>query len=215
MTPPAARMPSSSAPAWPPSTALRRTRLRIRAASVPSDDVRGCEWDKGGGGPAIAGARWRVIDDEAVRQFWDAFVAATGTLGAYTAWGFGDESDPTLMTDLGLLVRDGPKRATTTIAAALAADGEPIPAIGDHSVVLDGRGLPLCIIRTTAVETRRFGEVDAAFAWDEGEGDRTLPGWRAAHLRFFESIGTPVDDATTVVLERFVKVWPSPVDSDD
>jgi uncharacterized protein YhfF len=147
-----------------------------------------------------------------VEAFWETYVAASGATGPYTAWGFGDESDPKLMAELGLLVRDGPKRATTSRADDYGADGERMPEPGDHSVVLDGEGRPLCIIRTTSIEIRPFGAVDEAFAWDEGEGDRTLRDWREGHLRWFASVGTPVDDATPVVLERFEKVWPPPAD---
>ena len=151
-------------------------------------------------------------DSAAVARMWADYVAATGAPGGYTAWGFADDAKPDLMTQLGLLVRDGPKRATTATAASFAEDGEPLPSPGDHSVVLDGAGVPLCIIRTTSVEIRPFGEVDEAFAWDEGEDDRTLASWRRDHLWYFESIGEPVDETTPMVLERFAKVWPPPVD---
>ena len=144
--------------------------------------------------------------------FWAAYVAATGASGAYTAWGFGDDDKPDLMTKLGLLVRDGPKRATTSRADDYEADGEAIRVPGDHSVILDGAGAPICIIRTTAVEIRPYGEVDEAFAWDEGEGDRTLADWRRGHEWYFASVGTPIDAATALVLERFEKVWPPPAD---
>ena len=36
---------------------------------------------------------------------------------------------------------------------------------------------------------RRFPEVDAAFAYDEGEGDRTLAYWRGAHEIYFSRLG--------------------------
>jgi uncharacterized protein YhfF len=147
-----------------------------------------------------------------VSAFWSAYAEATGASGPYTAWGFGVPEQPGLMTKLGLLVRDGPKRATTGRLDDFEKDGEPIPVPGDHSVILDGEGLPICITRTTSVEIRPFGEVDAGFAWDEGENDGTLEGWRRAHVRFFASVGTPIDDATPVVLERFAKVWPPPAD---
>ena len=147
-----------------------------------------------------------------VARFWAAYAAATGASGPYTAWGFGDESMPELMTELGRLVRDGPKRATTGREVDYAAEGEPLPTVGDHAVILDGEGRPQCIIRTTAVEIRPFGEVDEAFAWDEGENDRTLAGWRAAHQWYFATVGTPITDDTRVVLERFAKVWPPPAD---
>jgi uncharacterized protein YhfF len=152
------------------------------------------------------------VDSDAVARFWAAYSAASGHSGPYTAWGFGDPAHPELMTKLGLLVRDGPKRATTGLEADYAAEGEPLPIPGDHSVILDGEGRPLCIIRTARVEVRRFGDVDEAFAWDEGEGDRTLADWRRGHLWYFDAVGTLVTDETPVVLERFVKVWPPPVD---
>ena len=148
----------------------------------------------------------------AAEELWADYVAATGETGSYTAWGFADDANPALMTKLGMLVRDGPKRATTGRVDDFATDGEPIPTPGDHSLILDGEGQPICIIRTTSVEIRPFGKVDAKFAWDEGEGDRTLEWWRAAHIRYFASVGTPIDDDTAVVLERFAKVWPPPVD---
>ena len=146
-----------------------------------------------------------------VDEIWGAYVAATGATGPYTAWGFADDSHPELMSKLGLLVRDGPKRATAGREEDFN-DEEPIPSPGDHHVILDGEGHPICIIRTTSVEIRPFGQVDAQFAWDEGEGDRTLEWWRAAHVRYFASVGTPIDDDTHLVLERFEKVWPPPAD---
>ena len=43
--------------------------------------------------------------------------------------------------------------------------------------------------RSTEVTYRRFGEVDAAFAHEEGEGDRSLAYWREAHRRLFWAAG--------------------------
>ena len=111
-----------------------------------------------------------------------------------------------MATELGLLVRDGPKRATASLRSAYD-DGEPMPRVGDLGVILDGRGEPLCVIRTTAVEVRRFGDVDAEFAWTEGEGDRSLAYWREEHIRFFAAEGRPVSEDTEVVLERFELLW--------
>jgi uncharacterized protein YhfF len=140
-----------------------------------------------------------------VEAFWRRFVAATGIDGPHPAWGFG--SSPEMATELGLLVRDGPKRATASLRSWYDDDAEPMPAAGDLNVILDGAGVPLCVIRTTAVETRAFGDVDEEFAWTEGEGDRSLGHWRAAHIRFFADGGTEVDEATPVVLERFELLW--------
>jgi uncharacterized protein YhfF len=143
-----------------------------------------------------------------IEKFWSEFVKATGIDGPHTARAFGDPSLPDLATKLALLVRDGPKRATAGLASEYEDEDEPLPQAGDLSVILDGEGAPVCVIRTTAVEVRRLGNVDEAFAWDEGEGDRTLDWWRRAHVRFFARQSVSVDDDTLMVLERFELLWP-------
>jgi len=146
-----------------------------------------------------------------IEEFWTEFVSATGIDGPHEAWAFGDASLGDMATELALLVRDGPKRATAGLMADHEAGDEPLPNAGDLSIILDGRGVPICVIRTMQVEIERFGDVDEAFAWDEGEGDRSLAWWRRAHVRFFEQFGTPVEDDTLMVLERFELLWPVPV----
>jgi uncharacterized protein YhfF len=144
--------------------------------------------------------------NSAVEEFWRSFVSATGIDGTYAAWGFGNDAE--MADSLGRLVRDGPKRATTSLFSTYEDDDEPLPKEGDLSVVLGGGGEPICVIRTVSVEVRPFGQVDERFAWTEGEGDRSLAYWRAEHVRFFESEGRPVDDDTAVVLETFELLWP-------
>jgi uncharacterized protein YhfF len=144
--------------------------------------------------------------DPVVADFWHKFVEATGIDGPHTAFGFGN--DPEMADELGLLVRDGPKRATTSLLSWYdETEDEPMPRVGDLGVVLDGRDSPICVIQTTHVEVRPFGLVDEAFAWVEGEGDRSLTQWREGHIRFFASEGEPVDDDTPVVLETFELLW--------
>lgn len=140
-----------------------------------------------------------------IERFWSDFVAATGIDGEYTAWGFG--ATPQQATELGLLVRDGAKRATAGLVAAYETDGDAVPNPGDLGVILDGSGTPLCVIRTTELTVKPLGEVDEAFAWDEGEGDRSLAWWKQAHVRFFERLGYEIDDASPMVLERFELLW--------
>jgi uncharacterized protein YhfF len=145
----------------------------------------------------------------AVEAFWRSFADPTGIDAPYEAWAFGGDDTPELATELGLLVRDGPKRATTARLDSYEAEGEPFPQVGAYSVILDGAGHPVCIIRTTQVDTKPFGEVDEEFAWVEGEGDRSLAYWREAHEGFFAAEGTPITDEDLVVLERFELVWPT------
>jgi hypothetical protein len=56
-------------------------------------------------------------------------------------------------------------------------------------VVLDGQGVPGAVLKTIELTKRRFDEVDEAFAYDQGEGDRFLQYWREAHTRYFRRLG--------------------------
>jgi uncharacterized protein YhfF len=151
------------------------------------------------------------VSESDVAAFWTECVAHTGVEGPYEAWAFGDDSRPELATELALLVRDGPKRATAGLAAEYEEENEPLPEPGDLSVILDGAGAPVCVIRTSDVQIKRFGDVDDAFAWDEGEGDRSLSYWKDAHIRFFAHFGVAIDGDTRMMLERFELVWPKTV----
>ena len=55
-------------------------------------------------------------------------------------------------------------------------------------------------IETTDVRVVPFDAVDAEFAHAEGEGDRSLAWWRAAHTAYF---GRSLDGTSLVVCERF------------
>ena len=96
--------------------------------------------------------------------------------------------------------------------ATCSTEDEPnTSSPGERWVVLDGRGEPRCVIETTEVTYRKFLEVDAAFAHDEGEGDRSLAYWREAHRRYFGRLGRFSEDMT-LMCERFrlVEVFEDP-----
>ena len=86
------------------------------------------------------------------------------------------------------------------------------PQVGELSIILDGADQPLCVVETTEVAVRPFNKVDAQFARDEGEGDRTLAYWRQAHERFFTrslaSMGRKFSETMPLVCERFRVVYP-------
>jgi uncharacterized protein YhfF len=149
--------------------------------------------------------------DAAVQQMWDEFRAA-GHPEAELAGTFAFGDSPELADELAYLVLNGPKRATAGLVLEFERDGEPLPRPGDHSIVLNGQGQPVCVIRMTEVEVKPLSQVDERFAWDEGEGDRTLTWWRRAHDQYFtrqcEQLGVPFHDDLAVVLERFELVWP-------
>jgi uncharacterized protein YhfF len=146
-----------------------------------------------------------------VKAFWAAFKAAAGiSHDRYDVVAFGDS--PEMADELADLVINGPKRATAGLARDFGAGGEPMPAVGEHAVVIDGRGEPRCIWRTTDVAVKPLIEVDDAFAWDEGEGDRTRDDWLRMHRNFFSRQaareGYDFHDRTETVFERFAIVWP-------
>ena len=111
------------------------------------------------------------------------------------SFAFGD--GPRLADELLKLVLAGVKTATCS------TEDEPnTSAPGERWIVLDGRGDPRCVIETTEVTYRRFGDVDAAFARDEGEGDRSLAYWRQAHRRYFGRLGK-FSEGMMLMCERF------------
>lgn len=113
--------------------------------------------------------------------------------------------------ELGALIRSGRKTATSSALWEYEAEGEPLPEPADMTVVLDGRGEPLCIVETTGVEVRPFHEVDEDFARREGEGDLSLRYWREVHERFFRrtlpAVGRAFTPQMPLVLEWFRVVY--------
>jgi uncharacterized protein YhfF len=124
---------------------------------------------------------------------------------AYLAERWGDS--PQMADELGGLIKNGTKTATCSALWDYEAEGEELPEIGTKTVVLDGTGQPLCIVETTEVEIRPYDEVDARFAYEEGEGDRSLAHWREAHRNFFSrtlpNLGREFSPEMPLVCERF------------
>ncbi len=124
---------------------------------------------------------------------------------------FGDSA--AMADELAELVLTGPKRATAGLLRDFTLNAEPMPVVGGYVVVVDGNGRPVCIWRTTDVRIGPLNSVDAAFAWDEGEGDRTLEDWLDGHVRFFrrqaEREGFAFHMEIETVFERFAVVWPA------
>jgi uncharacterized protein YhfF len=146
---------------------------------------------------------------------WNSFRRASGlTTDHYEVVSFGDS--PAMADALADLVVNGPKRATAGLKRDFELSGEPWPVVGGHVVVVDGQGEPRCIWRTTEVTIKPLIEVDAQFAWDEAEGDRTLADWLDGHRAFFQRQagreGFVFHDRIETVFERFVVVWPQQVD---
>lgn len=147
-----------------------------------------------------------------VAAFWADFCRATqlAETTPYQAWYFGDS--PELAHELVELVLHGPKRATAGLCELNDTMPQVAPVADGYSVVTEHDGTPRAVIRTTVLDRRPFSEVDAAFAWDEGEGDRTLVDWKDGHRHFFTrelaALGRAFDESMLVDLERFELLYP-------
>ncbi|WP_338148261.1 ASCH domain-containing protein [Neoroseomonas eburnea] len=149
----------------------------------------------------------------AVEAFWAAYRTASGVgHDRYDVVAMGDS--PELADELLALILAGPKRATASLARDYGEGRAPLPAAGDHVVVTDAGGVPRCIWRTTEATVKPLIAVDDAFAWDEGEGDRSRAFWLDAHRTYFarQAVreGFVLTDAEPTVFERFRLVWPTP-----
>jgi uncharacterized protein YhfF len=144
---------------------------------------------------------------------WSAFIAAypenAGT--PYSAWHFSDNAADA--DNLVELVLSGQKRATAGPLWCYEEEDEPLPRVGDLSLITDFDGLARCVIRTTSVEIVAFDKVSERFAATEGEGDGSLEYWRRVHWDAFTRHLAEIDRipelAMPVVCECFDVVFPT------
>ncbi len=146
-----------------------------------------------------------------VAAFWQAYRRARGVPEQdYDVCQMGDGSE--LAEELLQLILAGPKRATACLVRDVDAWRETMARVGGHVVVLDGADRPRAIWRSKTVDVKPLDQVDEAFAWDEGEGERTREDWLAMHVRYFtrcaKAEGFAFDPSMPAVFERFVLVWP-------
>jgi uncharacterized protein YhfF len=154
-------------------------------------------------------------DPGAVAAFWSRATAA-GAVPADTpppgAEPFGDSLE--LADELLALVLAGTKRATAGSFDEYQREGSPLPRPGGLSIATDGAGVPRAVLRTTEVRVGPLSSVDDAFAWDEGEGDRTRASWLADHEAFFRrwlpEVGLEFSPDMPTVFERFDVVYAEP-----
>jgi uncharacterized protein YhfF len=143
-----------------------------------------------------------------VEEFWKEFRALNPQVNPETTfqvWYFGLGHEDAL--ELCKLVLQGKKTATASLVWECEEKPETAPVIDGYSVVTDFEGNPQCVVRTTEIRILPFNEVDAEFAFDEGEGDQSLDYWREAHWDYFSRRCADLGKAPTpempVVCERF------------
>lgn len=111
-------------------------------------------------------------------------------------------------------VLSGRKTATAGLLVDYDREGEPLPAQGERSLLVDAEDKPVAVVEVTEVRVLRVADCDVAFARDEGEGFDTVAEWREAHERFWRGSADEiraylrdpewdVTDDTLFVAERF------------
>lgn len=153
-----------------------------------------------------------MMNETAVNEYWQRFLSTLPLdspyrIKTYITEGWGDS--PEMADELGALIAQGIKTGTCSALWEWEAEGNPIPQIGLLTIVLDGRGNPLCIVETVNVFIRKYNEVDADFA--RSEGDLSLAYWREAHRNFFSrtlpSIGKEFSEDMPLVCEQFRMIF--------
>ncbi|MGN0770305.1 MAG: ASCH domain-containing protein [Christensenellales bacterium] len=140
------------------------------------------------------------------QQLWSEYVKSAGIDPAtpYDPWQYGG-GDP---DELLRLTLDGVKTATASVYDMYAIDNSPLPQNGCYSVILDSEDNARCVIRTVSVTVCPFNQVTDRQAYLEGEGDRSLAYWRAAHQECFtrelrEDYGMEFRADMLIVCEEF------------
>lgn len=147
-------------------------------------------------------------------EYWQQFRKINSDVAEqnYQVWHFGNTAE--MADELGELVMTEKKTATSSLPWEYEEQPEQMPTVGTYSVVTNIAGEPKCIVRTTEVRIIPYNEVDADFAFEEGEGDQSLAYWRGVHWDYFNAQcledGRVPDETMAVVCERFELVYPIP-----
>ena len=152
-------------------------------------------------------------ESDLVRKFWREFCAENPEVNfdePYQVWYFGNTSE--MARELAELVLQSKKTATGSLAAVNKLKPEAAPIDGGYSVFTHYEGNPQGVIQTTEIRHLPFMEVDAQFAFDEGEGDQTLEYWREVHWLYFTKeaaeLNIEFNEKSLVACERFKLLYP-------
>ncbi|MFJ2394568.1 ASCH domain-containing protein [Streptomyces sp. NPDC087843] len=108
-----------------------------------------------------------------------------------------------MRTRLNRLVMSGRKTASTGLLAVYEEEAEGVEYPGGTPALLDEQGAAVALIEVTRVALMPFDEVTWEHVEAEGEGHASVDEWRAGHRRYWDHVGTPVDDRTMVVCVGF------------
>jgi uncharacterized protein YhfF len=155
-----------------------------------------------------------------VERYWEQFLAslpagARGPSGYEDTAAFGLSWDDA--REIAPLVRNGTKTASGGLVWSSEVDGTPGSRPGDLWIVIAGPDEPVCIIETTDVRIIPYDEVPEEYAWEGGEGDRSLLDWRRIYWKYIVSeckrIGHEPNPKAPLAMNRFRVVYSEPLRS--
>jgi uncharacterized protein YhfF len=131
-------------------------------------------WDK-----HISGKKMNEKALKYWNKFWQGKVAPTNVIAEQ----FGFDYTP-LADELAQQIIDGKKTATCPAYLFHELENEPLPKIGDYTVVLNSKDEPLAIIRNTKIEIIPMNEVTEEMAISEAG---SYEYWWKSHVNFFKT----------------------------
>lgn len=149
-----------------------------------------------------------------IEEYWQAFLKTQPDPAAtvqrfYESFYFSNSE--AVANELAQLVRQRIKTATSALVWENEAEGKPTIRPGDLSIVTGWDKNPVCIIETTEVELKPFKDVDEKFAYDYGEGERTLAWWKEAlwdyYAQICASLGQEPSADMVLICERFKVIF--------
>jgi len=143
--------------------------------------------------------------NEQAKKYWDEFWKGKEAPVKVVAEQFGWEGTP-LADELADLIVKGIKTGTCS-GHMFYGENDPLPEVGQYTVILNSKDMPVAIVRTTVVEIMPLNEVGEEFATSEGEGDLSYRHWWNGHVKFFaqecEEAGMLFSEDMLVVCETF------------
>ena len=136
------------------------------------------------------------------KKYWDEFWEGKEQPQSVDAWQFGFDPDGSAQ-----LVIQGKKTATASGYIFYELENEPLPAVGDYSIILNSVDEPVAMIKMVDIQIIPMNEVPEEFAIAEGEGDLSYQYWWDGHKAFFSQelaeFGQKFSDDMLVVCQRF------------
>lgn len=149
------------------------------------------------------------------QTFWASFLATLSqpeyaNTKFYEAFAIGYDKESA--DDGASLILKGEKTSTSMLLWDVEVNHQPMYEVGSLHIVKDGSDQPVAVVETTELKVLPFNEVDEQFAYDYGEWDRTLAGWRKACWGFYsqqcQDLDKEASETMPLLCERFKVVFP-------